>query len=253
MIQQTFQILDRIAENKEKSLWHKGIDSWQTFIAKDNIKGISKTKKSYFNRQLIKARHALYQFNSSYFIDKIPTTETWRLYGFFKTDAVFLDIETEGVGKNSDITVVGLFDGIETKTMIKGVNLDYKILKQELSKYKLIITFNGSSFDLPFIKKRYDILPQAPHIDTMHCCARLGLRGGLKCIEKSFGIERNKIIEKFAGGDVLTLWRMYKATGDNYYLDLLVEYNEEDVINLKKIMNYCYDNLKEQLKNEISN
>lgn len=253
MIKSTFQILDKVAENKEKSIWYQGIDNWQTFIDKDIIKGISKTKKSYFNRQLMKARQALYNLNSSYFIDKLPSTETWRLYNFFRDEVVFLDIEVDGIGKSADITVIGLFDGLETKTMIKDVNLDYRALKQELAKYKLIITFNGSSFDIPFIKKRYDILPKTPHIDLMHCCARLGYRGGLKCIEKEFGIERNRIIEKFSGGDALSLWRIYKATGDKYYLNLLVEYNGEDVINLKKIMNYCYDKLKEGLKNEISN
>ena len=54
----------------------------------------------------------------------------WRLYEFFKEDAVFLDIETTGLSKNSyDITVFGLYDGINTKIMIKGINLDYGALK----------------------------------------------------------------------------------------------------------------------------
>ncbi|MCK5283244.1 MAG: ribonuclease H-like domain-containing protein [Nanoarchaeota archaeon] len=251
MIRNTFQILERVAENKEKSLWHQNIDTWQAFIDKKRIKGISQNKKSYFNRQLIKAKKALYSFDSSYFIDKLHSTETWRLYDFFKEEAVFLDIETEGLGRNADITVIGLYDGLETKTMINGINLNYHALKEELKKYKLIITFNGSSFDLPFIKKRCNILPNLPHIDLRHCCSRLGLNGGLKNIEKQFNIQRNKIIGKFYGGDALTLWRMYKATGDKYYLNLLVEYNEEDVINLKKIMDYCYSVLSENLLQNI--
>jgi hypothetical protein len=251
MIQHTFQILDKVAETKEKNIWQQDIHDWDSFINSNSVKGISDDKKSYFDRQLLKAKKAIHNYDSSYFIDKLQSTETWRLYDSFKEDAIFLDIETEGVAKHADITVVGLFDGLDTKTMIKGVNLDYNILKKELSKYKLIMTFNGSSFDIPFIRKRYDILPASPHIDVMHLCARLNLRGGLKCIEKQFGIQRSKIIERFYGGDVLTLWRMYKATGDKYYLELLVEYNEEDVFNLKKIMNYCNDRLKEQTKVEI--
>ncbi len=252
MIQSTFQILERVAGQKEKSLWKAGIFDWDTFMRKDSIKGIAKQKKSYFDRQLVHAKKALHNQLSSYFIDKIPSTETWRLYDSFREDAVFLDIETEGVGAQADITVMGLYDGLNTKTMIKGVNMDYQALKQELANYKLIITFNGSSFDIPFIQKRYNILPQIPHIDLRHCCARLGLTGGLKEIEKQFGIKRNPIIEKLYGGDVLTLWKMYKGSGDRHYLDLLVEYNEEDVINLKKIMNYCYEKLGEGIKNEIA-
>ena len=71
-----------------------------------------------------KARYNLYNFNSSYFFGLLPTAEHWRVYDFFKDEAVFLDIETSGVD-NGFITVVGLFDGLKTKTKIKGVNIDF--------------------------------------------------------------------------------------------------------------------------------
>jgi uncharacterized protein YprB with RNaseH-like and TPR domain len=251
MIRHTFQLLEGISDRKERNILRQAKD-WDEFLAKNKIEGIADDTKLYYNRQLLKAKKALHNFDSSYFIPLLPSTETWRLYDFFKEDAVFLDIETEGLGEHADITVIGLFDGINTKTMIKNINMDYKSLKKELSRYKLIITFNGSIFDLPFISKRYDILPNLPHIDLRHCCSRLGLKGGLKEIERYFGIKRNKIIENLYGGDPLTLWRMYKGSGDEYYLNLLVEYNEEDVINLKKIMEYCYDGLKKMSFDEIT-
>ena len=173
----------------------------------------------------------------------------WRLYDFFKDETVFLDIETSGLSIYDNITVIGLFDGIETKTMIRGINLDLNHLKKELEKYKLIVTFNGASFDLPFINKRYpDILPRIPHFDLMPACNKLGLSGGLKNIEKKFKIKRNRIIEKFSGGDAAQLWRMHRGSGDDYYLKLLVEYNEEDIINLKKIANYVYEKLKSRYR-----
>ena len=177
----------------------------------------------------------------------LPQSETWRLYDFFREDAVFLDIETTGLGKNEDdITVFGLYDGINTKTMIKGINLDYQLLKKELQKYKLIVTFNGASFDLPFIEKRYpNLLPKIPNFDVKSVTKRLGLNGGLKNIEKELGIKRNPIIDNFYGGDALTLWKMYRATGDDYYLNLLVEYNEFDVVNLKIVAEHCVKKMKE--------
>jgi hypothetical protein len=251
MIKNTFQHLERVSNNKEISLWGQGITDWQSFLETEKIKGISNRKKPYFDRQIIKARSALYNQESSFFVDKLVSTETWRLYGFFKDEAVFLDIEAEGTGKNADVTVIGLYDGLNTKTMIKGVNMDYNVLRNELKKYKIIITFNGSSFDIPFIKKRYDILPNVPHIDLRHCCARLGFKGGLKQIEKEFDIKRSKIIDNFYGGDPLTLWKMYRASGDRYYLDLLIEYNEQDTISLKKIMDFCYKHLSRELRSRI--
>ncbi len=151
--------------------------------------------------------------------------------------------------RSSYITVVGLFDGIDTKLMIKDINLNFKELKKELEKYKLIITYNGSTFDLPFIKKRYpEVLPHIPHIDLRSLCNRVGLKGGLKEVEKLLNIKRNRIVEKMYGGDAVTLYRMFKATGDRYYLNLLAEYNEEDVINLKFITNHINHQLKKEFE-----
>ena len=240
MIRNSFIFLERINKKTEENFWKQGISNWDLFLKTKRIKGLSKARKLYYDRQLLKARNALYNFDSSYFIGFLPQSEYWRLYDFFKEDAVFLDIETTGLTNRDDITVFGLFDGIDTKIMIRNINLDYKELKKELSRYKLIVTFNGSSFDVPFIKKRYpDLLPNVPNFDIKSIKDRLNLKGGLKEIEKKLGIGRDKIIENFHGGDAVTLWRMYKATGDEYYLKLLVEYNEDDVINLKTIADYC--------------
>jgi uncharacterized protein len=246
MIKQSFIFLDKVKDKTEKNIWNQGIDNWDSFISAKKVEGISNFRKKYYDRQLLKARNELYSLNSEYFM-KLPQSEMWRLYGFFRDSVVFLDIETSGVGKKDDITVIGLYDGIDTKTMIKGVNMDFYSLKRELSRYKLIVTFNGSTFDIPFIKKRYpNLLPPIPNFDLRVACNRVGLKGGLKDIEKEFGIKRNKAIEKMYGGDVLLLWKMFRASGDDYYLRLLVEYNEDDVFNLKKIADYVYDKLKDK-------
>jgi len=240
--------LERVKKGIEENLWRQGINSWDSFLNSGKVDGLSITRKKYYDRKIIEARNALYNFDSAYFVNLLPQSEYYRLYDFFKEDCVFLDIETTGLDpKNDDITVIGLFDGIHTKTMIKNINLDYENLKNELKKYKLMVTFNGSSFDVPFINKIYPgLLPRIPNFDLRTITSRLNLKGGLKEIEKKLGIKRNKIIEKFYGGDALTLWRMYKATGDDYYINLLVEYNGEDIINLKTIADYCIEKIKEK-------
>lgn len=247
MIQNTFLFLERVNRGLEENLWKQGIKDWDSFLNKEKISGIGKKRKIYYDRKILQARKALYNLDSSYFLGIMPKSEYWRLYNFFKDEAVFLDIETTGLDRNNDdITVIGLFNGIQTKTMIKGINFNLKELKNELSKYKLIVTFNGASFDIPFINKLYpNLLPNIPNFDIKSITNKLGLTGGLKEIEKKLGIKRNKIIEKFYGGDALTLWKMYRATGDDYYLELLVEYNEEDIINLKKIAEHCIDKMSE--------
>ncbi len=251
MITGTFIFLERIGNKLEQGIWKNGIRDWDNFLARKNINGIARRRKLYYDRKLLNARKALYNFDSAYFMDVLPQSEMWRLYDFFREDAVFLDIETTGLSKNNDdVTVFGLYDGVNTKIMIKGVNLDYNALKKELQKYKLIVTFNGASFDLPFIEKRHqNLLPKIPNFDVKSITGRLGLKGGLKNIEKLLGIKRSNIVDKFYGGDALTLWRMYRATGDDYYLNLLVEYNEYDIINLKIVAEHCVKKMKERLFN----
>lgn len=242
MIQNSFIFLERITAARERRIWRQGILSWEDFLRAGKIKGIAGAAKKYYDRRIMEARRKLYEGNSGYFAGLMPQTEHWRLYDFFKDEAVYLDIETDGMSDNCDVTLIGLFDGYDTKTMIRGVNLDWKLLRRELEKYRMIVTFNGSVFDVPFIRKRYgEVMSKVPHFDLRFCCRRIGLNGGLKKIEKELGIRRsNAIIEGLYGGDAVQLYRMWRGSGDDYYLRLLVEYNEEDVINLKRVAEHCY-------------
>lgn len=246
MLKNTFIIYDRIGKIKEKNLWNSGIKDWNDFLNQKKIKSISDKSKAYYDRKINETITALREGDSSYFCNKLDTAENWRLYDYFREETAFIDIETSGVGKNSYLTIFGLFDGIDTKIMIKDINFDIKSLKKELVKYKLIVTFNGSSFDIPFLNKRYpELIPKIPHFDLKHVCLKLELKGGLKQVEKEIGIKRkNDYVDRMYGGDAFYLWRRFKATGDDYFLRLLIEYNEEDIINLKKICDYVVEKLK---------
>ena len=252
MITNSFIFLERIGKKFERNIWQNGISNWDTFLNSSKINGLSSHRKSYYDRKIIEARKALFNSDSAYFLDLMPNSEMWRLYDFFREESIFLDIETTGLSRDyHDLTVIGLFDGLNTKTMIKNINLDYAALKNELQKYKLIVTFNGASFDIPFIERIYPgLLPKVPHFDVKFLASKLNLKGGLKSIERQLGIQRGKIIEDFNGGDALTLWRMHKATGDDYYLKLLVEYNEFDITNLKKVAEICILKMKAQFLNK---
>jgi len=244
MIRNSFIFLEKITAAKERKLWEQGITNWAEFIKAEKISGITAAAKKYYDLKIVEARRQLYEGNSSYFSRLMLKTEHWRLYDFFRDEAVYLDIETDGLSDNCDVTMVGLFDGYNTKTMIRGINLNWQLLRRELERYKLVVTFNGSVFDLPFMEKRYGrVIPEIPHCDLRFCCSRLGLTGGLKRIEKELGIQRRDIVEGIYGGDAAQLYRMWRGSGDDYYLKLLVEYNEEDVINLKRVAEHSYKEL----------
>ncbi len=237
MIRKTFLFLPGIQSKKEKNIRDQGICNWNAFLDAKQIKGISAKRKIFYDNIILKAKKALYEEDMLWFKQHWPTTETWRLYEHFKEECCYVDIE-------GNITLIGIFDGYETKTMINNINFDKRLLKKELSKYKLIITYNGSAYDLPKLNKYYDFLPDIPHIDLKHVCRRVGLVGGLKEIEKKLSIERPYHLY----GSAADCYRAFLASGRKEYLEGLVEYNEEDTINLKPITGYCYSILSAKNK-----
>ncbi len=252
MITNSFIFLPGIAKKREELIWKQGVTDWNSFIEKKNINTISTQRKQFYNNFLEKTKTHLINGNSKHFSTLLPNGEKWRLYNHFKDNVCFLDIETSGY--YGDITVLGLYDGYETKTMVKGFNLDPQTIKKELSKFDLIVTFNGSSFDLPVINRYYpNTIPDIPHIDLRHCCSKLNLVGGLKKIEKQLNISRADEVQDLDGSEAVYLWQRWKSTGDKKHLNLLVQYNEEDIINLKPLAEYTYKHLSAKIKHNIYN
>lgn len=253
MIRNSFIFLDKINKKTEQNLYKQGILSWDDFLKKDKIKGISKLRKSFYDKKIKEASSQLKEDNYIYLSKIFKNKNSWRLYDHFKEEACFLDIETISVSSTkSQLVLVGLYNGNETKTMIKDINLDFKQLKIELDKFKMIITFNGNVFDIPYLNKCYkDIIKDKILLDLKVVCDQLKLKGGLKNIEKTLGIKRtNKIVEDIKGGDPLTLFKMAKGSNNPYYLNLLIEYNKEDVVNLETIANKTIQKLKEKTLNK---
>ena len=246
MIESSFVILERVGHVLEQRLWQQGLHSWNHFQKAEHVDGLSQQRKLYYDRRLDSARTALNNYDSEFFTGLLPKADVWRLYDKFKEDAVFLDIETSGY--YTDITVVGLYDGLRTMTMVKGINMDMAALKQHLKRYKLIVTFNGLSFDAVVLERYYPgLLPRVPHFDVRFACQRIGLVGGLKSIEKQLGIKRLPEVDGLSGADAPALWEAYKSTGNIKHLHKLVAYNEEDTVNLKILANHTFKELKKKL------
>jgi len=247
MIRNSFIFLDKISDRREQAIWEQGIEDWDGFLAEKSVSGITTPRKGHYDRQIMNAWHALDSDNPSYFHSLFPRQETWRLYPHFKDNACFLDIETTGY--YGDITVVGIYDGNESHAFVRGFNLDKELLQKTLAQFDMILTFNGSSFDLPVIRRFFGpVLPEIPHIDLRHVCKRIGLVGGLKRIEEQLGIQRPEAVQGVTGADAVELWQRWKATGEKKHLETLVQYNEEDIVNLKPIANRVISQVWQQVR-----
>jgi len=162
--------------------------------------------------------------------------EKWQLYIYFPSHLLFVDIETEGLSKEkNNITLIGIYKENKYYPFIKDLNLE-KALKF-LSSTPIWITFGGENFDIPFIKKTFPYL-RTPlvHIDLFFLTKEVELRGGLKKIEKMLGIVRKT--EGLNGYDAVKLWKKWVEEKDKNSLRKLILYNKEDVVNIKKIMDY---------------
>ena len=245
MIRRTFLILPSIGCKTEVRLWRKGIVDWNDFIATDHIEGLSLARKERLDGHLERADRFLDRGVTEYFCQILPSVEHWRMFDRFEEDCAYLDIETDGQYINANVTVVGIHRGGEMTTLVRGEDLNSQSLAKALEGAKMLITFNGSSFDLPILHYHYPMaVPRLPHYDLRHACRRVGLTGGLKKIEREMGIARPREVEYVTGEEAVYLWRAWKRSGSKNALKLLKKYNQEDTENMVPIARRVYDRLE---------
>jgi len=149
----------------------------------------------------------------------------------------YLDIETTGLScLYADITVIGIYlvNDVDSKLVqLVGKETTRDNLLELLDGVSKIYTYNGSRFDLPFIRTSLgvDLSDQYQHHDLMYDCWRNNLYGGFKAVEQQLGIPRQ--LQGINGWDAVLLWQRYQYSGDQKALATLLKYNEEDVVNLK--------------------
>ncbi|HWR57780.1 MAG TPA: ribonuclease H-like domain-containing protein [Thermodesulfovibrionales bacterium] len=247
MIRNTFSILNGIGEKLERRLWMEGILTWTDFIAANNIRCISPERKAAFDWSLSTAERKLGEGDAVFFARNVRRREHWRLFEIFGKDAVYLDIETNGLppGRGGYVTVVGFYDGYDWRCLVEGDDLTSENLRRALSGYKCLVTFYGSSFDVPFLQRSFpDVRFDIPHFDLCFAAKRLGIKGGLKRIEELFEIERDHDVKGMNGYDAVKLWELAKR-GSGEARRLLLCYNREDTINLSKIADILYHRLRQ--------
>ncbi len=151
----------------------------------------------------------------------------------------YLDIETTGLTpRDSEITVVGIHrcNGDDTNFIqLVGKDISTQNILETLDGVEVLYTYNGSRFDLPFIHSRLglNLAEHFNHHDLMFDCWRCNLYGGLKAVERQLGIERRLI--EVNGYEAVRLWWRYVDYFDLDALNLLLEYNKEDVVNLRTL------------------
>jgi len=239
MVRKSFIFVPGVGHKTEQYLWQHGVTSWSQLSDGRHLPRISYNKKTHIRDFVRKGTDALRNRDISFFADNLPPNEHWRLYQDFRDSTLFLDVETTGLSRYyDDITLIGTFDGRESRIFVKDNNLSD--LVELMEKYAVLVTFNGKLFDVPFIKKEFPKLPlQHVHLDLRFLLRSVGIGGPLKEIEQKLGIRRGGEITDIGGREAAVLWSRF-LKGDDEALRKLVLYNLSDTKNLKTLMDYCY-------------
>jgi uncharacterized protein YprB with RNaseH-like and TPR domain len=177
--------------------------------------------------------------NPSYFSELLSANQCWRLFPEFRDSIAYLDIETTGLDRQfNKITTIALYDGQTIKTYVQGQSLDDFV--EDIQKYKVIVSYNGRSFDVPFIENYFKIRLNHAHIDLRYILQSLGFRGGLKGCERQLGIDRGDLRD-IDGFFAVLLWDEYQRTGDQKVLETLLAYNVQDTVTLENLMVTAYN------------
>lgn len=244
MLKHTFIHVPGVGSKTELKLWERGILCWEDHITNSGQSDLGRKTQLNLDKYIERSLEAIRYGDALFFEHLLPKREIWRIYPEFEDRSVFLDIETTGLGGRGDyITIIGLFNGRQIKTFIKGQNLED--FAAELKNYSVIVTYNGKCFDIPFIESEFKgfRFTQA-HIDLRYFLYRLGYSGGLKQVEINVGIQRGKGLEDVDGYLATVLWQKY-LEGDERALRALIRYNMEDVVNLKYLMEFGYNRMIE--------
>ncbi len=247
MLRTTFLHFSGIGPVTEAELWRAGARDWNDLLGRSAELGLGAPRFAQLSREVAQSERALAERDARYFGRRLPDREHWRIYPTFAEQTAFLDIETTGLSPYEGIvTVVSVHGAGETRTFVAGEDLEE--LPAYLRRFPLLVTFNGSRFDVPFLEVAFPSLEPPPiHIDLRFLLYRLGLSGGLKRIEEILGVGDRTGVEGIHGLDAVRLWQEYRR-GSRPALDRLVQYNRADTRNLVPLLELAVHELSDRIR-----
>lgn len=237
MLINSFAHLPGIGKSTAQRLNELGIFSWDDAIMHRQVLPFGEGLRLEFLRGLEESRRRLEAQDALWFSERLAQAEQWRLFPHFKNSAAYVDIETSGMAwPHAQITSIALYDGENLKVYVNGRNLDDFL--RDIKEYTLLVTWNGRAFDVPFICRALQTDLKMAHIDLFPVFRSLGIKGGLKKVEKIVGLSRGEL-DGVDGYTAVQLWREYVTCGNPRALETLLAYNSEDVFSLEYLCYYA--------------
>ncbi len=243
MLRATFQHIAGIGKETELRLWRSGIYDWA------DIRATRLASRPQVRVAIQASEEALSKKDSDYFFSHLPAEERWRVISDFGARFAAVDIETTGLSIYDKVTVIGVDTQGEYRAFIEGSNLEDAV--EALESAGGLLTFNGTLFDLPFLRRTFPgIRLPSTHLDLRFLGRRVGFKGSLKEVERVAGLHRPREIEDLGGYAATVLWSRF-GHGDINALELLVKYNSADTCGLWDLCEIIVGRLREGLVHRI--
>jgi uncharacterized protein YprB with RNaseH-like and TPR domain len=238
MLKNTFCHVPGLGAETERRLWSSGLQSWDAVHEVTHLP-LSPSRVAALGQHIETSTQQLLAGNARWFADSVPSDQQWRLFREFADSTAFLDIETTGLSGHADhITTAVLYDNHQLRHYVHGDNL--RDFGRDIRDHRLLVTYNGKTFDVPFIRASLGLPMDQAHIDLRYVLAGLGYRGGLKHCERQLGLDRAGLAD-VDGYFAVLLWREYERTRNPRVLETLLAYNALDVLNLVRLMTLAYN------------
>lgn len=211
MINQVFQHCTGIGPVGEGKLKQEGFNSWDDCLKRKDQLPLGPKKAQQFIRDLKKSSLALKEDDISFLLKRFPSKEHWRILSEYFNDATFFDIEISDLGwYDSFPTVIAAYRDGTFYHFTWNDNLDEFL--NFLNDSKLLVSFNGVSFDAPYLQNYFNIPPiEVPHVDLRWIAYHQGYRGGLKNIEKQLRVHRPETIGDVDGFEAVNLFHQWNS------------------------------------------
>jgi len=184
-----------------------------------------------------------------------------QLLSFFKPEEiVFIDIETLGLYYIHPVFLVGMLSfkdgqGQVSQVLARNQAEERALLFETFNRLKqatIIVSFNGRSFDLPYLKGRMRFQGLSDQVNTFHFDllrqARKSYRSQLpNC--RLLTIERylfnQERVDDLPGSEVAEYYQRYLETEDRGYLTPILEHNACDLLTMAKLLGLIITKLPE--------
>lgn len=230
-----FELFPHIGAERGRALLREGCLCWRDLLdAAHPLAGLDRAAWDEARAAAEAALRALGSGDAAYFTARLPPREQWRVLAHWFDHASFFDIETNGLDADSIVTLVCCYHRGRPLRFLADENLDDFL--DLLDEIRLLVSFNGASFDVPRVLDRFHIpaLPCA-HVDLRWLCHHAGWRGGLKAIERALGLRRPPDLEGLGGAEAVWLWQAWHDRQDALARRTLERYCAADTVMLQML------------------